>query len=48
MLRSLIFAFILSFAFCSVSYADDIDGVLDTSTSGGTCSGGTCRLPTAN
>jgi hypothetical protein len=48
MFKNIVLAFMLVFAFCSASYADEIDSVLDTSTSGGTCSGGTCKLPNVN
>lgn len=45
MIRNFIFALALVLACCSVSCADEIESVLDTSASGGTCSGGTCKLP---
>ena len=48
MFKNIVLAIILVFAFGSVAYCDEIDTVLDTSTSGGTCSGGTCKLPSGN
>ena len=45
MFKNIVLALALVLAFGSVSFADEIESVLDTSPSGGTCTGGTCQLP---